>query len=62
MIMPALVAAIIVGEWLRREPASVDEVSVTQALARPKSRTLALPSEVTTTFAGFKSRWITPLS
>ena len=33
-----------------------------QALASPKSRTLTLPSGVTLTFAGFRSRWTMPFS
>ena len=32
------------------------------ALARPKSRTLTLPSGVILMFAGFRSRWMTPFS
>ena len=36
--------------------------SAEQALARPKSRTLTLPSGVTLTLAGLRSRWTMPFS
>ena len=37
-------------------------VSISMALARPRSRTLMRPSGVTLMFAGFRSRWMTPFS
>jgi hypothetical protein len=37
-------------------------VFVSNALARPKSSTLIVPSGATCTFAGLRSRWITPLA
>ena len=38
------------------------EVSEVPSFASPKSSTFTRPSRVTITFAGFKSRWITPRS
>ena len=53
-------AAVIVGE---REESLESRVAAArpQALARPKSRTLTLPSGVSLTLAGLRSRWTTPL-
>ena len=41
--------------------AGADRVARLSAFARPKSRTLTVPSGVTLTFAGLRSRWTIPL-
>ena len=57
---PAVPVRARVGDCDRsgREP---EDASLAYALARPKSRTLTLPSGVSLTFAGFRSRWTMPL-
>ena len=56
---PARVAAaVIVGECV----ASGEDRSTVIAFARPKSRTLTLPSGRSLTLAGFRSRWTIPFS
>ena len=59
MTTPARVAAaVIVGECV----ASGEDRSAVIAFARPKSRTLTLPSGRSFTLAGFRSRWTIPFS
>jgi len=41
---------------------SAGDFSSAIALARPKSSSFTFPSDVTLTFAGFRSRWMIPLS
>ena len=59
-------AAVIVGEFMsvgeRARSAADAAPGGSIALARPKSRTLTLPSGVTLTFAGLRSRWTIPFS
>jgi hypothetical protein len=49
---------VIVGEFVASDPVG----PASFALARPKSSTLTVPSRVTLTFAGFRSRWTIPPS
>ena len=51
-----------VGDCERSRRVTPAPASPLQALARPKSRTLTLPSGVTLTFAGLRSRWTMPFS
>ena len=51
-----------VGDWDRSADDVTPAASPPHALARPKSRTLTLPSGVTLTFAGLRSRWTMPFS
>ena len=60
-------AAVIVGEFMSvgeraRSAAEADPGGASIALARPKSRTLTLPSGVSLTFPGLRSRWTIPFS
>src|SRR2546427_12520932 len=58
-IMPVLVGLIVsVGEFA----GSKILVSLSNALARPKSSTFTLPSAVSLMLAGFRSRWMIPFS
>ena len=58
-IMPSRVAAaLIVGELLMLPAAGVSS----KALAKPKSRIFTVPSGLTFTLAGFRSRWMMPRS
>ena len=59
MIIPGIVAAKTVGELAGSLEAAV-AVGTTEA--NPKSRTFTTPSGVIFTFAGFRSRWMTPFS
>ena len=60
-IIPACVAmALSVGE-LAMSIVAVESCD-SSTFARPKSRTFTVPSGVIFTFAGFRSRWITPRS
>ena len=57
IITPACVAPIVsVGEF------SGSLAAACGTAANPKSSTFTMPSGVTITFAGFKSRWIIPFS
>src|SRR6516225_6527160 len=51
-------AALIVGEFAK----SVPDASAASALAKPKSRIFTVPSGLTFTLAGLRSRWMTPRS
>ena len=50
-----------VGDW-ERSADDPEAASPENALASPKSSTLTLPSGVTLTFAGLRSRWTMPFS
>ena len=51
-----------VGEREKSAELDAPELSPAQALARPKSSTLTLPSGASFTFAGLRSRWTMPFS
>ena len=53
-------ADVTVGDSVRFEEEPTPPLA--NDLARPKSRTLTIPAVVTTTLAGLRSRWMTPLS
>ena len=59
MTVPTAVPLVRVGEC-EELPCATD--CVCNALARPKSKIFGVPSGVILRFAGFKSRWMTPLS
>ena len=59
MIIPGIVAAKTVGELAGSLEAAA-AVGTTEA--NPKSKTFTTPSGVIFTFAGFRSRWMTPFS
>ena len=48
-------------EWVPTIMPSVVSLERSRATARPKSPILAIPSEVSHTLLGFRSRWMIPL-
>ncbi len=62
-IIPCTVApSVSVGDWANFEEGPEADPTGSIALARPKSRTLTLPSTGALTFWGLRSRWTIPFS